>query len=99
MAIRIKTTNDTPVFTTVYSDNSDISKMDKELGSYIASAQIPALMNAFWASENRDAFIVLRSSQPGNSARKTLAETIQFGGQSTIQALKWQSIMITRRSV
>jgi hypothetical protein len=27
-------------------------------------------MNAFWASENRDAFIALRSSQPGNQRRK-----------------------------
>jgi len=27
-------------------------------------------MNAFWASENLDAFIALRSSQPGNHRGK-----------------------------
>jgi hypothetical protein len=27
-------------------------------------------MNAFWASENLDAFIALRSSQPGNQRGK-----------------------------
>jgi hypothetical protein len=27
-------------------------------------------MNAFWASENRDAFMALRSSQPGNRRGK-----------------------------
>jgi hypothetical protein len=27
-------------------------------------------MNAFWASENLDAFIALRSSQPGNQCRR-----------------------------
>ena len=31
-------------------------------------------MNAFCASENLDAFIVFRSSQPGNQTRKTLAK-------------------------
>src|SRR3954451_18571649 len=31
-------------------------------------------MNAFCASENFDAFIVFRSSQPGNQTRKTLAK-------------------------
>src|SRR6476660_2363552 len=31
-------------------------------------------MNAFCASENLDAFIVFRSSQPGNQTRKTLVK-------------------------
>jgi hypothetical protein len=31
-------------------------------------------INAFCASENFDAFIVFRSSQPGNQTRKTLAK-------------------------
>src|SRR6185436_7156534 len=31
-------------------------------------------MNAFWASENREAFIALHSSQPGESAPKTLTK-------------------------
>ena len=37
-------------------------------------------MNAFWASENRDAFIALRSSQPGNRRGKIYLKTIQRGG-------------------
>jgi lipopolysaccharide transport system ATP-binding protein len=43
MALRIKTSEGVPVFTTVYSDYSDISKMDKVPGSYIASVEIPEL--------------------------------------------------------
>jgi len=31
------------------------------------------MMNAFWASENFDAFIVFRSSQPGKTETKFLA--------------------------
>jgi lipopolysaccharide transport system ATP-binding protein len=42
MAIRIKTPDGNPVFTSVYSDYSDISRMDKTPGSYVASVQIPA---------------------------------------------------------
>jgi lipopolysaccharide transport system ATP-binding protein len=43
MAIRIKTSEDAPVFTTIYSDYSDTSKMDKTNGSYTASVRIPEL--------------------------------------------------------
>src|SRR6185437_9061555 len=37
-------------------------------------------MNAFCASENLDAFIALRSSQPGNHRGKTLTKKVQFRG-------------------
>jgi hypothetical protein len=37
-------------------------------------------MNAFWASENLDAFIALRPSQPGNRRGKLYLKTIQFCG-------------------
>src|SRR4051812_42111818 len=44
----------------------------------MSATGIPSLpcfkMNAFCASENFDAFIVFRSSQPGNQTRKTLAK-------------------------
>jgi len=40
----------------------------------ISATGIPSLpcfrMNAFWASENREAFIVLRSSEPGKRREK-----------------------------
>jgi integrase len=37
-------------------------------------------INAFWASENLEAFIVLRSSQPGNHRGKLYPKTIQDSG-------------------
>src|SRR3954469_21560782 len=44
----------------------------------MSATGIPSLprfrMNASCASENLDAFIVFRSSQPGNQTRKTLAK-------------------------
>lgn len=43
MAIRIKTSEGASIFTTVYSDCSDTSKMNKTPGSYTASVQIPEL--------------------------------------------------------
>jgi lipopolysaccharide transport system ATP-binding protein len=43
MAIRIKTIDGVSVFTTTYSDYSDLSKMTKKPGFYIASVQVPAL--------------------------------------------------------
>jgi len=43
LAIRVKTIDAVAVFTTVYSHYSDVSKMDKTAGSYVASVQIPAL--------------------------------------------------------
>jgi lipopolysaccharide transport system ATP-binding protein len=43
LAIRIKTTDGTSVFTTAYSDYSDVKKMDKAPGSYVATVEIPAL--------------------------------------------------------
>jgi lipopolysaccharide transport system ATP-binding protein len=42
MAMRIKTTDGSSVFTAVYSDYSDVLKMDKVPGSYVASVQVPA---------------------------------------------------------
>jgi lipopolysaccharide transport system ATP-binding protein len=41
--IRVRTIDGVAVFTTVYSHYSDVSKMDKTAGSYVASVQIPAL--------------------------------------------------------
>ena len=43
MAIRIRKTDGIPVFTTVFSDYSDVRKMDKIPGSHVATVQIPAL--------------------------------------------------------
>jgi lipopolysaccharide transport system ATP-binding protein len=43
ISIRIKTSEGTSVFTTVYSDASDKQKMDKTPGLYQASVQIPEL--------------------------------------------------------
>jgi lipopolysaccharide transport system ATP-binding protein len=43
MAIRIKTDDDKSVFTSVYSDCSDISKMNKSPGIYTATITIPGL--------------------------------------------------------
>jgi hypothetical protein len=58
-------------------------------------------MNAFWASENLDAFIVLRSSQPGRLRRKTLTQndpvlgdqitTLRKIGERTVSGL-WDPI-------
>jgi len=42
MAVRIKTAEGVSVFTTVYSDCSDVKKMDKLPGTYIATVKIPA---------------------------------------------------------
>ena len=35
-------------------------------------------MNAFWASENREAFIVIRSSQPGISTENSSQKRSSF---------------------
>jgi lipopolysaccharide transport system ATP-binding protein len=43
IGIRIKTTDGISVFTTLYSDCSDTSKMGKTPGSYVCGVQIPAL--------------------------------------------------------
>src|SRR5581483_4786945 len=43
MAVRIRTADGISVFTSVYSDYSDASKMDKKPGSYVAGLDIPAL--------------------------------------------------------
>jgi lipopolysaccharide transport system ATP-binding protein len=43
MAIRIKRTDGTSVFTTAYSDYSDVKRMNKVPGSFVATVQIPAL--------------------------------------------------------
>ena len=49
------------------------SRLAADIATGIPSA--PCLrINAFWASENLDAFIALRSSQPGESTRKTLTK-------------------------
>src|ERR1051325_5890330 len=54
-------------------------------------------MNAFWASENFEAFIVLRSSQPGNRRRKlypkrsSLAASEQVCEQVLVEALVTQA--------
>jgi len=41
LAIRIKSSNSIPVFTTIYSDSSDRDKMNKSPGNYTASVEIP----------------------------------------------------------
>ena len=51
-------------------------------------------MNAFCASENRDAFIVSAPSQPGNRRGKLYLKTIQFGGLRSIS----QSAVLPRIS-
>jgi lipopolysaccharide transport system ATP-binding protein len=43
MAIRVKTNEGASVFTSVYSDYSDTSKMEKLAGSYAATVKLPAL--------------------------------------------------------
>jgi lipopolysaccharide transport system ATP-binding protein len=43
MVVRIRTTDGSPVFTSAYSDYSDIEKMNKKPGSYVATIQMPAL--------------------------------------------------------
>src|SRR3954469_9417893 len=60
----------------------------------MSATGIPSLprfrMNAFCASENLDAFIVFRSSQPGNQTRKTLAKN---------GPVYWEQISIGLRNV
>ena len=51
-------------------------------------------MNAFWASENRDAFITLRSSQPGNGAENSNQNDPAL--RSQITASKFRNISILR---
>jgi hypothetical protein len=41
-------------------------------------------MNAFWASENFEASIVLRSPQLGNQKGKLYPKTIQFRGSEQV---------------
>jgi lipopolysaccharide transport system ATP-binding protein len=43
IAVRVRTIDGTSVFTTVYSDNSDVKRMDKSPGRYTATVKIPAL--------------------------------------------------------
>jgi hypothetical protein len=42
-------------------------------------------INAFWASENCDAFIVFRSSQPRTQSGKLYPKTIQFSGLRSVR--------------
>jgi hypothetical protein len=58
--------------------NREDSKLNAETQTLrqISATGIPSAhcfnMNAFWTSENREAFIALRSFQPGNLSGKTL---------------------------
>jgi len=52
-------------------------------------------MNAFWASENFDAFIVFRSSQPGRVRRKTLTRNDPvFRDQITAQRFSASAVKL-----
>jgi lipopolysaccharide transport system ATP-binding protein len=80
MSVRVKTSDGVPVFTTVYSDHSDISRMDKMPGSHIASVQIPGhfLMPGTYsvniaAYRMKGGFELLRGHE--NVARFTVTET------------------------